>query len=359
MNKMGFGFLRFEEGRNGNIDFEKINTLVDRYMELGGRYFDTAWTYLDGKSEEAVRRCVAERYPRESFEICDKMPGYYVKSPEQCREYFDTQLKRCGVDYFDVYMLHWLNESHYRIAEKQKEFEFLKQIKAEGKARKIGFSFHDSPVLLDKILTAHPETDVVLMQINYLDWDSATVQSRQCYETALSHGKEVMVMEPCRGGMLAKLPAEAVDVLEQTAPGESPAHWALAFAQSLQGVSRVLSGMNEISQIEENLKDFDPLEEPELAALNKVTEILKRDKTVPCTGCRYCVTHCPMGIAIPDIFAAYNEMRRFPGDSWKMGHALKELDSRNPISSCIGCGSCAEHCPQHIEIPSKLAGISV
>ena len=358
MNKMGFGFLRFVQDANGEIDFEKINKLTDKYMERGGRYFDTAWTYLDGKSEEAIKRCLAERYPRESFELCDKLPGYLVKEPQECRQYFSTQLLRCGVEYFDVYMLHWLNEKNYAIAQAQKEFEFLKEIKAEGLARKIGFSFHDSPQLLDKILTEYPEVDVVLMQINYLDWDSASVQSRRCYETAVAHGKEVMVMEPCKGGTLAKLPEEAAGVLKEISPDASPASWALRFAQSVPGVVRVLSGMNEISQIEDNMRDVSPLCEEELAALQRVTQILNGVGAVPCTGCRYCVNHCPMSIPIPDCFAVYNDLKRFPDDGWKMAHAYRELEKKVPLSSCIACGSCADHCPQHIEIPQRLKQIA-
>ena len=358
MNKMGFGFLRFGQDAEGNIDFDKINTLVDKYMELGGRYFDTAWTYLDGKSEEAISRCVAQRYPRSSFELCDKLPGYRIKNPSECRQYFTEQLKRCGVEYFDVYMLHWLNAKHYRIAEEQKEFDFLKEIKSKGLAKKIGFSFHDSPELLDAILTEHPETDVVLMQINYLDWDSAAVQSRKCYETAVRHGKEVMVMEPCKGGTLARLPENVEKLLKAANPYASPALWAMRFARSLPKVSRVLSGMSETAQIEENLQDTEPLNEQELSVLRNVAQMLSESKTIPCTGCRYCVSHCPMGIPIPDYFAVYNDLKRYPGDRWKMAHAYKELDKKVSLSECIACGSCMEHCPQHIQIPNELKRIA-
>ena len=197
MNKTGFGFLRLPK-LDGNddksVDYAVLNGLVDAFLERGGDYFDTAYTYLGGVSEEALRRSVVERYPRERFRIADKLPGYKVKEPDQCRDFFEESLRRCGVDYFDVYMLHWLNERNYAKAQKLDEFGFLRQLKAEGKARKTGFSYHDSPELLDRILTDHPEVDIVQLQINYLDWDSPALQARRCYETAVRHGKRVVIM---------------------------------------------------------------------------------------------------------------------------------------------------------------------
>lgn len=226
MNKTGFGFLRLPRlspEENAGIDYGLLNSMVDAFLSLGGDYFDTAYTYLGGASEEAIRRAVVQRHPRASFRIADKLPGWKVTSHEDCQRYFDEQLARCGVDYFDVYLIHWLNAANYQICEEYDEFAFLRRVKQDGKARKIGFSYHDSPELLDRILAEHPETDYVQLQINYLDWDSVSIQSRECYETAVRHEKKVIVMEPVKGGSLATLPAEAAKLLKQMHPRESVA----------------------------------------------------------------------------------------------------------------------------------------
>ena len=186
INKLGFGFLRLPK-KDGELDWQTICSMVDEFMDGGGVFFDTCYTYLDGLSEAAIRKCVVERKSRDSFQLCDKLPGYLFKSYEDCQKYFDEELSRCGVEWFDILMLHWLNDENYAIAEKYDEFRFLREKKAEGKAKRIGFSYHGDAALLDKILTGHPEVDVVLMQLNYLDWESEGIQSRKCYETCLRH----------------------------------------------------------------------------------------------------------------------------------------------------------------------------
>ena len=358
MNKMGFGFLRLPE-KDGELDWTKVNELVDRYMELGGTYFDTCYTYMDGLSEMAVKRAVAERKPRESFRLIEKLPGYYCKTYSDCQKYFDEELARCGVEYFDVFMLHWLNGENYEIAEKTDQFRFLEEMKRQGKAVRTGFSYHDSADFLERILTKHPEVDVVLLQINYLDWESAGIESRKCYETAVRHGKKVFVMEPVKGGTLAELPEEAETILLRIHPEWTPSDWALRFVQSLPEVELCLSGMNEIRQIEANLKDVEPLNEEEIMALAKVSEILSNDTAVPCTGCRYCVDHCPMNIAIPEYFRMYNELKRYPEDDWKVIPAYEQLTlTHAKASECIGCRTCEDHCPQRIAISEEMKRVA-
>ncbi len=362
MQKLGFGFLRLPRENPEDpqsIDWKALNKLVDAFLSGGGKYFDTAYTYLNGMSEEALKRSLVQRYPRDAFQIADKLPGYLVKQPGDCEKFFQTSLKRVGVDFFDVYMLHWLNPENYRIAEQFDEFGFLTKCKAEGRAKKIGFSYHGDAALLETILTAHPELDIVQLQINYLDWDDPAIEARLCYETAVRHGKQVVVMEPVKGGTLADLPQEAAALLEAKAPGQSPASWAIRFASNLQNVSIVLSGMNSLAQIADNQRDLPPLTEDDRAALREVCGILNRSIAIPCTGCRYCVTYCPKAIPIPDYFSIYNSYCRHPGDDWKMTPIYEKLAAKfGKASECITCGLCAQHCPQNIAIPTWMPKIA-
>ncbi len=353
-NKLGFGFLRLPKDAEG-YDWDAVRQMVDIFLARGGTYFDTCYTYLDGQSEEGIRRCLAERHPRERFQLAEKLPGYLCKSYEDARKFFDEELKRCGVAYFDVYMLHWLNARHYAIAEEHDQFRFLREKKAEGRAKRIGFSYHDSAALLDRILTAHPEVDVVQLQINYLDWDSAGIESRKCYETCVRHGKKVIVMEPVKGGTLAVLPEEAEKLLRAVHPDWTPSAWALRFVQSLPEVEICLSGMSAAAQVEENLQSAQPLGEKELECLRQVCGIIEAQTAVACTGCRYCVTHCPKRIPIPDCFKMLNEVTRYPKDNWKIRPAYRQLTAiGGKASDCIGCLSCVKHCPQKLEIPEHL-----
>ncbi len=355
MNKTGFGFLRLPRTADEGIDYAVLNPLVDRFLALGGTYFDTAYTYLNGLSEEAIRKAVVERHPRDCFLLADKLPGYKVKAPEQCQAYFDEQLHRCGVDYFDVYLLHWLNGENYRIACEMEEFAFLRRLKGEGKARKIGFSYHDGPELLDRILTEQPGVDYVQLQINYLDWDSPSIQARRCYEVAVAHGKTVLVMEPVKGGSLAKLPQEAQRLL----PKGSAAQAAIRFASSLESVEIVLSGMNEMGQIKENMVDFTPISEMERQDLAQVARILRAKTAVACTGCSYCVRSCPQRIAIPQYFALYNDYSRSPDEGWKMQHAYDTVAAkRGRAADCLECQACEKLCPQNLPISLYLKEVA-
>ena len=354
MNKLGFGFLRLPE-KDGQIDYKVLNQMTDDYIALGGRYFDTAYTYLDGESEIAIGKSLAARYPREAFQLTTKLPGYMAQTREDCRRMFEESAARCGVDYFDTYMLHWLNQKHYRIAQQQDQFGFLQELKAAGKAKRIGFSFHDTPELLDQILTEHPETDCVLLQINYLDYDAPGIQSRECYEVAVKHGKSVIVMEPVKGGRLAAVPSEA-EALLKTISDDSPAFQAIRFAQSLPMVETVLSGMSTPEQLKDNMRHTEPMTQQELDIMAQAAKIIQSVTGVDCTGCGYCVKHCPMELPIPKLFGLYNTYMLYTRHLWKVKPAYRALAVT--ASACVSCGSCAEHCPQKLPIPEHMQTIA-
>ncbi len=358
MNKLGFGFLRLprlNEADENSIDIEKTKGLVDRFIGLGGRYFDTAYTYMNGGSEAAIREALVERYPRDRFLLADKLPSWKLKKEEDCQAFFEEELRRCGVQYFDYFLLHGLDQENYEICERLGAFEYMKKLRAEGKARKIGFSYHDSPAVLDEILTKHPEMEFVQLQINYLDWKSVTIQAEECYRTAVRHNKRVIVMEPVKGGSLASLPGEAEEILRKVNPQESAASWAIRFASMLPQVDVVLSGMNTTAQIEENMRDLPPLTDGELAAIARAAEMIRANTAVPCTGCSYCTEGCPKKIAIPKYFALYNEYARSPRELWKMEYLYKEIaGGRGRASECIACGRCERACPQKIGIIENL-----
>ena len=307
--KLGFGSMRLplihsEDPKS--IDLPQLTKMVDLYMERGFRYFDTAYPYHGEASEDAVRQCLTERYPRESFFLADKMPILRVKAPEDYERFFAEQLRRCGVSYFDVYLLHNLGRDRYPNTERFGGFAFLRRLKEQGLVRNIGFSFHDDAETLDRILSEHPEVDAVQLQINYLDWNDAVAQSGRCYETAVRHGKEVIVMEPVKGGQLASLPGQAgklfSDYYGERAP--SPASLAIRYAASLEQVRVVLSGMSTLEQVSENtgfMQDFEPLSPAERNLAEQIEKEMKRAIRVPCTGCRYYTEVCPKGIAIPII----------------------------------------------------------
>ena len=263
------------------------------------------------------------------------------------------------MEWFDILMLHWLNDDNYAIAEKYDEFRFLREKKAEGKVKRIGFSYHGDAALLDRILTAHPEVDVVLMQLNYLDWESEGIQSRKCYETCLRHGKSVMVMEPVKGGTLAKLPEDAEAKLRAVHPNWTPSDWALRFVQSLPGVEIALSGMGTVEQVRANIRPFEPLTGEETALLADVAEIIRGKTAVGCTGCAYCVSHCPKQIPIPKYIKLYNEITRYPGDDWKIIPTYHQMVlSAGKASDCIGCHSCEKYCPQKLSVVDHMKTIA-
>ncbi len=355
MKKLGFGLMRLPqigEGPSAQIDFETVCAMVDRFLEQGFTYFDTAYMYMEYQSEDILRRAVVERHPRESFTVADKMPTMFLKKKEDLSRIFQEQQQKCGVDYFDYYLLHSLNVEHYRIAQKLGAFEFVSERKRQGKVRQMGFSFHDTADVLDQILTEHPEVDFVQLQINYLDWDSDKIQSRLCYETAVRHNKPVIVMEPVKGGSLAKVPQEAELLLRHANPNASVPSWAIRYAASLDQVMMVLSGMSTMEQLEDNtgyMKDFQPLNPEEERLVERVKYIIQDSIAIPCTGCEYCTDGCPQEIPIPQCFSRYNQYKQNPSK----GFSLEGLPGGNPID-CIECGQCESICPQHLPIISLL-----
>lgn len=360
--KLGFGLMRLPMA-GGEIDIEQIKKMVDRFIERGFTYFDTAYPYMGGKSEETVKEALVKRYPRESFQLATKMPVWLVKEYDDMPKLFQTQLERTGAGYFDFYLLHALGADRLESLEKTGAWDFIRRYKEKGLIRRMGFSFHDEAKVLDRILTEHPEAEFVQLQLNYADWENDKIQARLCYETAMKHGKPVIVMEPVKGGSLAAMGPDIQAMLRRADPDASTASWALRFVASLDGIITVLSGMSSIEQMEDNLKTmaaFKTLSGSEREVLAQVVEELKKVETVPCTACRYCVEGCPGKIDIPAIFGGYNDYKVYKNLETSKGHYHWVTSDGGKASACIECGACEEHCPQHITIPKlmkEIAGI--
>ncbi len=363
--KLGFGFMRLpltDPEDPKSIDLPLVSQMVDLFMSQGFRYFDTAYPYHGECSEEAVRQCLVERYPRESYLLADKMPILRVKEPADYEFYFQEKLRRCGVSYFDVYLLHNLGRDRYPNAQRFGAFSYLKKLKDQGLVRCIGFSYHDDADTLDRILTDHPEVDVVQLQINYLDWNDAVAQSGKCYQVAVGHGKKVIVMEPVKGGQLANLPEPGLKLFKEfygdSAP--SPASLAIRYAASLDQVMVVLSGMSTLQQVTDNtayMKDFIPLSAEEQVLAEQIANELRRAIKVPCTSCRYCMEVCPKNIAIPDYFGLLN-LYAVTGRKTNMYYQRYSLN-HGKASECVKCGLCENNCPQHIPIRKMLEEFAV
>lgn len=361
--KLGFGCMRLPLLSEDvtDIDFETLNGMFDRFLAEGFTYVDTAYPYHQEHSEAAVRECLVKRHPRESFLLADKMPVYKVEEAGDYERYFSEQLERCGVTYFDYYLLHNLWSEAYEKTTKLGGFEFIQKLKAEGKAKNVGFSFHDTAPVLDRILTDHPEVDFVQLQINYSDWESASIQSRECYEVAHRHKKPIIVMEPVKGGGLANPPEEVQKLLKGHSPDASCASWAIRFAASHEGVMMVLSGMSNLAQMEDNMsymKDFRPLDEKEAGLVAQAAEIIAQSTAIPCTGCQYCVDDCPMHINIPRLFSVYNFTQQFGTNNFPAMHYNRVVAGRGKPSDCVGCGTCENRCPQHLPIRENLKLVS-
>lgn len=359
MKKLGFGCMRLPM-KDGQVDNALMCQMVDTFMGNGFTYFDTAHGYLGGKSEIALRDCLTSRYPRESYILANKLSTHHFNSTEEIRPLFQTELEACGVEYFDYYLMHAQDKNIFAKYKRLHAYETALEFLAEGRIKHFGISFHDKADVLEQILTEYPQIEVVQIQLNYVDWEDASVESRKCLEVCRKHGKPAIIMEPVKGGSLVNLPEEAQKVFDALGGG-SNASYAIRFAASQEGVMMVLSGMGDMDMMNDNIscmKDFQPLSEAEQAAVAKVCDIFRNLGTVPCTACRYCTEVCPQGISIPDLFACLNAKRIF--NNWNTGYYYSNIHTKNggKASSCIECGQCEGICPQHLEIRNLLKDVA-
>ena len=367
--KLGFGFMRLpllKKDDPKSVDLAQVEKMVDLFFQRGFTYCDTAWMYHGFVSEDAVGRTVVDRHPRNAFTIATKMPDMMLKNAAEVPDIYEKQKQNLHVDYFDYYLIHNMNNVNYEKCKKYGVLDFLKQKREEGEIRCLGFSFHDTAAFLDKVLTENPFFEFVQLQINYLDWDTAGVQSHKCYDVAVKHGKKVIVMEPVKGGTLANPPEEVKALLASVHPDWSPAEWAIRFAASLPEVFVVLSGMSNLAQLEDNttfMADFQPLTKAETVLLLQAAEMIRKTITIPCTACHYCIeaNHCPKNIPIPkylDLFNRYSRRAQGSGSIYKKEYR-EDAKGAGLASECIACGGCQKVCPQRIRIPEWLREIAV
>ena len=355
----GFGCMRLPM-QGEDVDIEQTKQMVDTFLAQGFNYFDTAHGYIQGKSELALKECLTSRHNREDYILTNKLSEGYFKTQADIRPFFQSQLEACGVDYFDFYLMHSQGSTNYQHFKDCRAYETAFELKAEGKVRHVGISFHDRAEVLDQILTEYPQVEVVQIQFNYLDYDDIAVQSRKCYEVCRKHDKPVLVMEPVKGGSLVNLPDDAKKVLDDL-HGGSPASYAIRFAASFPGMMMVLSGMSNLEQMQDNLsymRDFKPLNETELAAVKKVQEIFHKMNMIPCTACRYCVEGCPQQISIPDLFAIMNTKQLH--HDWNADYYYEDVHASHGhrASDCLKCGKCEKICPQHLPIRKLLEDVA-
>lgn len=346
---LGYGCMRFPL-KDEKIDVPAAEALIDRAYRNGVNYFDTAYRYHGGESETFIGQALS-KYPRDSFYLATKLPNWMLEKPEDVVRIFEDQLVRCQTEYFDFYLIHALSKTSWTRMEELGVYDKLMEYKRQGKIKRLGFSFHDKPDVLEEICSAH-SFDFAQIQCNYFDWEYQDAKTQ--YEILEKHGMGCIIMEPVRGGLLAKLNPEACAVLKEAAPERSVASWAIRFAAGLPNVITVLSGMSDEAQVDDNLATvdpFQPLSETERAVLERALAIFREKKVIPCTKCRYCVEQCPMSIQIPEIIAALND--------FKLNHEKEDFQKfitalEVKPSSCVSCGACEAICPQHIEIPGTV-----
>ena len=354
----GFGCMRMQ--MNGDkVDLKEFTRMIDAFMDAGFNYFDTAHVYIGGQSETALKECLTSRYPRESYVLTNKLSPSNFNSNEEIRPLLDLQLKACGVEYFDFWLMHAMNSELFEKYKNCRAFETALELKVEGKIKHLGISFHDKAEVLRQILTEYPEIEAVQIQFNYADFEDENIESRKCYEVCREFSKPVIVMEPVKGGALVNLPKEADEVLKSL-KGGSNASYAIRFAAGFEGVFMVLSGMGNMAMMQDNLSfmtDFKPLSEAELEAIKRVCEILKNQDTIPCTDCKYCVEGCPQNIPVPQLFALLNAKKQLKENSSRQDYEKLTKDL-GKASCCIECGACESACPQHLSIIKLLKDVA-
>jgi predicted aldo/keto reductase-like oxidoreductase len=346
---LGFGLMRLP-------DLKETVQMVDMYLEAGFNYFDTAYVY--GGSEEKLREALVKRHPRESFLAADKIPPWMANSRAACDKLLHESLKRCGLDYFDFYLVHSLDADNEKKAVNGGVYEWIAEQKKKGTAKHIGFSFHGSTELLEHIFKVHPEMEFVQLQLNYVD--VLRGNAGELHEAAQKHKKPVIVMEPVKGGTLASLPPTAEAVLKTNKPDSSAASWAIRYAGSLPGVSCLLSGMSTVDQMKDNIKTYNPfapMSENELRVIEDVLQELSKAALIPCTSCKYCMADCPQNIEIPVCFNLYNENKR-GASKWNIDNLYNSIPQGQRAGDCTACGSCIPRCPQQIDIPKLLETVA-
>ena len=361
--KLGFGLMRLPKGKDGKIDVEQVQEMVDLFMAAGLTYFDTAYVYDGGDSERAAKATLVDRYPRESYTLATKLCAWMgAHDEESAKQQFYTSLERTGAGYFDYYLLHALQAGNYRKYDEYHLWDFVKEQKEKGLIKHWGFSFHATPEILDELLTAHPDAEFVQLQINYADWENPAVTARANYEVARKHGKSIVVMEPVKGGALANPIPAVQDILRSAAPAASFASWGIRYAASLDGIITVLSGMSSVEQMEDNLsymKNFQPLDEVERTAIQKAQEAINGVKSIPCTACHYCTAGCPKRIPIPEIFAARNKQLLWGQMEEGRTDYAQAVENGGRASDCIACGQCVRACPQQLTVIDYLKDCAV
>ena len=362
-SKFGFGCMRLpltDENDPTSIDQDLFRQMVDIYMQKGYNYFDTSYAYHNGTSETAIRKAVVERYPRESFKICDKMPTWALTSPDDNDRFVGEMLERLGIDYFDVFFIHNINVPWLKNAENANTFEYVKKMKDDGTAKKIGISFHDNSTLLREVLEEHSDIlDIVQLELNYLDWEDSSIEARKCYELCVEYGLDVYVMEPLKGGVIANPSDEIKDEFNKFNPEKSIASLAIRFCASLEHVKIVLSGMSNMGDLLDNCDTYDSFEvlsDDESSFLERMAEKIRQSLAVACSECGYCVDACPEMIPIPEYFHIYNSSKNQPVPIYRL-YFDKLADEKVPASECTYCGTCLDYCTQKIDIPEELENV--
>lgn len=360
-SKFGFGCMRLplkDKDDPTSINQEYFNEMVDIYMENGFNYFDTSYAYHGGMSEVAIRKAVVERYPRESFLICDKMPTWALTCKEDNDKFVEEMLERLGIDYFDVFFIHNINVPWLKLAEEHETFEYVKNMKEKGIAKKIGFSFHDNSILLEDLLNKYGDIfDIGQLELNYLDWKDPSIEAQKCYDLCVEHGLEVYVMEPLKGGVIVNQPEEINNEFKEFNPDKSIASLAIRFCASLEHVKMVLCGMSKMEDLLDNCDtfvNFEPITDIETEFLLKEADKLRENLAVPCSECGYCLKACPLEIPISEYFRLYNLHKVQEKSNIYRLYFDKLGVEKVPASDCTKCEACIDYCTQKIDIPKEL-----